>query len=111
MLGLVQADFAASGKPDLRDRSPPGLLDGRASHAPLRQRHHLGLETFTHQVELVAIRAFGRMKRRFCWRQSEDQPSVTGIDRGEPKHIAKEDAVGLRILAVEDYMCARNHDV
>jgi hypothetical protein len=33
------------------------------------------------------------MKCRFCWRQGEDQPCVTGVDGREPKHIAKEDAV------------------
>jgi hypothetical protein len=53
----------------------------------------------------------------FCWmkgylrrRQREDQPAVTGIDGCQPKHIAKEGAVCLSILAINDDMCPRNHD-
>ncbi len=58
----------------------------------------------------MAIVLFGRMKGRFGRRQREDQPAVAGIDGREPKHIAKEDAVCLCILAVDDDMCAGNHD-
>jgi hypothetical protein len=35
---------------------------------------------------------------------------VTGIDGRQSKHIAKENAVCVRILAIDDDMCARNHD-
>src|ERR1700677_2955603 len=104
MFWLVQANFAASGKLDLCDRSPPGFLDCGISDALSRQDRHLGLQIFTHEVEFMTIVVFGRMKCRFCWRQGEDQPSVTGVDGPEPKHIAKEDAVRLRILAVDDDM-------
>ena len=44
MLRLVQANLAASGKPDPGDRSPPLLLDGGASYAFVGQQRHLGLE-------------------------------------------------------------------
>jgi hypothetical protein len=50
------------------------------------------------------------MECRFCRRQSKDQPSVTGIDGRKPEHIAKEGAVRLCILAVDDDVCSRNHD-
>jgi hypothetical protein len=108
---MKSANFAASGKLDLCDRAPPGFLDCRKGDAPCRQEHHLDFEIFTHEVEFRATVVLGRMKRGFCRRQSEDQPSVTGVDGREPKHIAKEDAVRLRILAVDDDMSARNHDV
>ena len=58
----------------------------------------------------MAIVLFRWMKGCLCRRQREDQPAVAGIDGCEPKHVAKEDAVCLGILAINDDMCARNHD-
>ena len=110
MFGLIQANFAASRKPDGCDRSPSFFLNRRANDVFLRQPLHLRVKVFTHEVELMAIILFGRMKGRFGWRQGEYQPAVAGIDRREPKHIAKEGAVCLGILAINDDMCARNHD-
>jgi hypothetical protein len=110
MLRLVQAHFAASGKPDPGDRSPPFLVNGRTLDVLFRQTLPRGLEIFTQEVEFVAVVLSGGMERHFCGRQSEDEPSVTGIDGCKPQHIAKEDAVRLRILAVYDHVCAGNHD-
>ena len=59
----------------------------------------------------MAIVIFGGMKGRLCRRQREDQPAAAGIDRCEPQHIAKEGAVCFGILAIDDDMCARDHDV
>ena len=92
------------------DRSPSFFLNGRANDVFPRQALHLGVEVFAHEVELMAIILFGRMKCRFGWRQGEDQPAVAGIDRRESQHIAKEGAVCRCIFAVDDDMCARNHD-
>ncbi len=111
MLGLIQANFAASGKPDGGDRSPSFFVNRRANDVFSRHALHLGIKVFTHEVELVAIILFGRMKGRFGWRQGEYQPAVAGIDRREPQHIAKEGAVCRCIFAVDDDMCAGNHDV
>ncbi len=57
----------------------------------------------------MTIVFFAGMKGGFCRRESEDQPAVTGIDGSESQHIAKEGAVCLRILAVDDDMRTRNH--
>ncbi len=111
MCGLVQANFAATGKSDLCNRSPPFFVDRRANDAFSRQTSHLGRKVFAHEIQFMAIVVFGRMKSRFCRGQSEDQPAVTGIDGRQPKHLAKKDAVRLRILAVDDDMCTRNHGV
>jgi len=58
----------------------------------------------------MAAVVFCRVKGRFGWGQSEDQPSVAGVDRCESEHVAKEGAVGFCILAVDDDVCAGNHD-
>jgi hypothetical protein len=50
------------------------------------------------------------MECGFCGGQSKDQPSVAGIDGRKAKHVAKEDAIRFRILAVEDDVSSRNHD-
>jgi hypothetical protein len=110
MLSLVEANFAASRKLDPGDRSPPFLPNGRALDVLPRQSLPFSFKVFTHEVEFLAVVLFGRMERHFCGRQGEDQPSMTGIDRRKPKHIAKEDAVRIRIFAIDDDMCARNQD-
>jgi hypothetical protein len=110
MLRLVQANFAASRKLDPGDRSPPFLPNGRALDVLSSQSLPFGLEVFTHEVELLAIVLLGGMERHFRGWQGEDQPSMTGIYRRKPKHIAKEDAVRIRIFAVDDDVCARNQD-
>ena len=110
MFGLIQANFAASRKPDGCDRSPSFFLNRRANDVFSRQASHLRLKVFTHKVELMAIILFGRMEGCFGWRQGEYQPAMAGIDRHQTQHIAKEGAVCLRILAINDDMCARDHD-
>ena len=109
MRRLVQPNFAASRKLDLCNRSPSFFVDSRASDAFSRQDLHLGLKVFTHEIEFVAIVFFGRMEGCFGWRESEDQPAVTSVDGSHSQHIAKEDAVGLGVLAVDDDVCTRNH--
>ena len=111
MPGLVQANFAPAGKADLCYRSPSFFVNGRAYDTFFRQVFHLGLKVVTHEIELVTTVVFGRMKGCFRGRQCEDQPAVTGIDGRQSKHIAKENAVCVRILAKDDDMGTRNHDV
>jgi hypothetical protein len=110
MFRLVQADVAASRKADLGERPPSFFLNRRANDVFPRQRVHLGLQIGAHEIELMAIILFCWMKGCLRWWQREDQPAVAGIDRCQPQHIAKEAAVCLSILAINDDMCARNHD-
>ena len=85
-------------------------MNGRENDVLSRQRVHLGFQVGAHEVELMAIVLFRWMKGCLRWRQREDQPAVAGIDGCQPQHIAKEDTVCLSILAINDDMCARNHD-
>ena len=110
MLRLIQADVAASRKADVSERSPSFFLNGRADHVLCREIAHFRFQVGAHEIELVAIVTFCRMKSCLCRWQGEDQPAVAGIDRSQPQHIAKEDAVCLGILAINDDMCARDHD-
>jgi len=99
---LIKADLPASGKRDLGDQAPPRLLQGGAGDAPLRQRGNLGLEIITHEVQLVTTILIGRMKSGLTRRQSEDQPTIRGIDRLESNHVAEEGAIGLGVFAIDD---------
>jgi hypothetical protein len=110
MFRLVQADLAATRKADPGERSPPFFVNGRAKDVLPRQRAHLGFQVGADEIELMAIVLFCWMKGCLRRRQREDQPAVAGIDGCEPQHIAKENAVGLGILAINDDMRARNHD-
>ncbi len=110
MFRLVQADAAASRKADAGERSPPFFLNRRANDVLFCELLHLGSQIGTHEIELMAIVLFSRMKGSLRGRQREDQPAVAGIDGGQPQHIAKEDAVRLGVLAINDDMCARDHN-
>src|SRR5262249_35512160 len=46
----------------------------------------------------------------FCWRQSEDEPTVAYVDVRQLQGVAQKSAVSLWILAVDDRMRSRNHD-
>jgi hypothetical protein len=110
MFRLVQADLAATRKADPGERSPPFFVNGRANYVLPRQRAHLGFQVGAHEIKLMAIVLFCWMKGRLCRRQREDQPAVAGIDGCQAQHIAKEDAVRPRILAIDNDVCAGDHD-
>jgi hypothetical protein len=46
------------------------------------------------------------MHRQFDWWQSEDEPVVAGIHRGESEHVSEEDPVSRGIVAQDDHMSA-----
>jgi hypothetical protein len=52
MSGLVEADLAASRKPDLRQRSPTSFLNLGTLHALCHKRAHLRYEVVAHEVQL-----------------------------------------------------------
>lgn len=45
-----------------------------------------------------------------CRRQFEDQPAVTGIDKWQLKNVAKEYAISLGIVAVEQNVSGIDHE-
>ena len=61
-------------------------------------------------VELTLF-AVGGVNSGFCGRQGKDEPAPTGVHRGKIENVAKEGAVGLRVVAVEEDMGARNSRV
>ena len=48
------------------------------------------------------------MQGCLCRRELEDEPAVAHVDAGEAENVAEERAIRLRILRVEEYMCAGN---
>src|SRR5215475_11763439 len=50
-----------------------------------------------------------RMHCDLGWRQREDQPAVTGVDRLVLEHVAEKRSVSLGVLAVDDDVSAVNH--
>src|SRR5579863_355439 len=84
-------------------------MDFREADVLPLQRLHLFLQVITHEVELVCVVFFCRVEGCFRAGHGEYQPSMTGIDCGEPENIAEESAIRIRILAVNDYVGARDH--
>src|SRR6476659_6137343 len=109
MLWLIKADFASTGKPNLRDGAPSCFLNFRAPNALLRERSHLGVQIVAHEIEFVGAILIGRMKCDFCRWQSEDQPAMTRIHRFESEDIAKKCPVLFGACAVDNYVRTRNH--
>src|SRR5262244_3020979 len=109
VLWLVDAEFPASRQRQARDRSPSLLVDRRAFHFLLL---HLGdehLNVIAHQEEFVYGVLVGRMHCYLGWRQREDQPAMTRIDRLVLEHVSEECSVSLRIRAVDDDVSTVNH--
>src|SRR6266566_7388156 len=94
-----------------RGEQPPALVagwvgDGDAPGGQVRQRL---LDVVTHQVELVLARPVCGMHSDLGWRQLEDQPATACIDPGKSEHVTDEDAISLRVGAVENDVCSVDH--
>jgi hypothetical protein len=59
----------------------------------------------------VAAILFGGMDRDFRRRQSEDEPSVAGVNGREAEDIFQEGAISRWVIAVYDDVCAKDHDL
>jgi len=109
MLWLIKADFASTGKPNLRDGAPSCFLNFRAPNALLRERSHLGVQIVAHEIEFVSATLIGRVDCGFSRRQGKDQPAMTRIHGFETEDIAEKCAVCLRVFTVDNYVSARDH--
>src|SRR5262249_26915802 len=109
VLRLVDAEFPAARQRQARDRSPSLLVDRRALYFLLLHFGDERLDVVAHQEELVYVVLVGRMHCYLGWRQREDQPAMTCIDRLVLQHVPEECSVSLRILAVDDDVSAVNH--
>jgi len=108
MLRLIEADLASAGKTHPRDRTPWCLLRFGAPNAFAREGSHLSFQIVAHEEEFVDSILLRRVECGLGWRQGEDQPAITRIHGSKPKDVAKKCAVRLGVLAVDDYVSARN---
>jgi hypothetical protein len=51
------------------------------------------------------------MNRCFCRRQREDQPSLAGVHGCQSEDVPEEETISRRILAVDDDMRSKDHDL
>src|SRR6267154_3271706 len=109
MLGLIKADLSSAGKPHLRDRTPSLFLNVRTLNALRCEESHFYFQIVAHEIEFVSDILVRWMDCSFSWRQSEDQPAVTRIHAFETEDIAEKCTVQFGILAVDNYMSARDH--
>src|SRR5579864_5166987 len=109
MLRLVEPYFASAGKADFSDRAPSGFLHRRTFHALRRKRQYLGLQVVAHEIQFVPVALAIGMYRQFCWRQREDQPSMTRVHGRESEDIPHEGAIRLYGFAVYDHMRTEDH--
>src|SRR5450631_1992252 len=92
-------------------RAPAGLLHVRALRALLMQCRNPGVQIVAHEVEFVRAVLLGGMKGRFRRRHRKDQPSVPGIYAGKSEDVPEKCAIGFRVLAIKNYVRAKDHEV
>ena len=108
MFGLVQTNLSPSWESDLRHGSPASLLDLGTLNASLSKCPHFVREIVAHEVQLCR-RCLGWMYSELGWRQTEDQPSATGIDVVEAEHIGHEGSIGVGVAAEDDDVRTKDH--
>jgi len=111
MFRLIEAHLATAGEPDLGDRTPSCFLHRRTLDALLAERRDLALQIVTHEIQFVPLTFFGWMNRNFRRRQRENQPSVASVYGRKSQDLAEKGAISCRILAVKDYMGAKDHQL
>src|SRR6266516_5997488 len=94
-----------------RGEQPPALVTGWVGDgdAPGGQVRQCLFDVVTHQVELVLARPVSGVDGDLGWRQLEDQPATAGIDPCKSEHVTDEDAISLRVGAVENDVCSVDH--
>src|SRR5262245_25988047 len=110
MLRLVEANFTSAWKTDLGDRTPSGFLQVGHCDTLRAECDDLGLQIVTHQKEFVPLKVLGGMNGQLCRRQREDEPPVAGVHCRKSEYVPAEGAISRGILAVEDYVRAKDHE-
>jgi len=87
MLRLIQTHLASAREPDFGDRAPTLFMHRGTLDAFRLEGRNLALQVIAHEIQLMPVILFGGMDRRLSRRQGENQPTVTGVDRCEPKDI------------------------
>src|SRR5262249_45485694 len=107
--GLINAQLATSWQGQPGDQTPSLVLDRQAGDHVLLHLGHKGFDVCAHEIEFLRTVFFRWMHGDFCWRQSEDEPTVAYVDVRQLQSVAQKGAVSLRILAVYDRMRSDNH--
>jgi len=120
MFWLVESDLAAAGQLEGGSDAPAFLMNLRALDLLGFQEFDLRAHVVAHEIEHGPQQAMsvvlerpvvlvGGMKSGLGGRQFEDQPTVAGVDGREVQDVAKEAAIGFRVLAVEQEVRADDH--
>jgi hypothetical protein len=110
VLGLVQAEFGATGERDGGDEAKAGIGDRAAEfHATLFEIGDGGLDVVAQQVELLVASLLGRMHADFGGRQAEDEPAVACVDVGEFECVAEECAYFFGVIGMDQSVGAGDH--
>ena len=67
------------------------------------------VDVSAHQVQLMVLILLGRMDGKLRGRKSENQPAAANVDMRQFQNVAKERAVCVRILAVDNRVSAVDH--
>src|SRR5439155_26052282 len=99
-----------AGQCDLSEEATAGILHVGGCEAV--QGHPLAepADVIAHQVQLVATFVLGRMYGDLRGRQREDQPAAADVNVAELHDVAKECAIGVGVLAVDDDVRTADHD-
>ena len=114
MFRLVDAEFAATGKRQGGEASPPLFAHSGDRHVLRSQISRGRGDIVAHEKEFVAsnllVVAFvAIVECGFGVRQGKDQPAVASIDVRKFKHVAKEDPIRFWIVGVQDDVGAVDH--
>jgi hypothetical protein len=109
MLWLVESEVGSARDGEGGHKAPSLVADRSGELNPLLlQLLDRSLDVVAHQIELmVAIRLRG-MDRKLRWRELEDEPLASGVNRRKAEYIANECPGGFRIVREDD--CVRPDD-
>src|SRR5262245_15821234 len=110
VLGLINPQLSSARESRLDQSSPRLVMDTGTGQTVGPQRRSNTLHIVTHQIELVPSVFFGRMQRDFRTRKPENKPAAANINMRKFQHVTEEGAIGFGVAAVDDYVCAGDHD-
>src|SRR5450755_2445685 len=109
MLWLVEPDLSAPRQSDRSQTTPAFFFYRAALHLLTLQRLHRSLQVVAHEVQLVQVVLLGGMKRSLSRWQRKNQPAMPRLHCRKLKNVAKESAVAVRILAINDDVSSVDH--
>ena len=96
MIAVSQAEALVADWAAEVDALSRELVDGR-------------VDVVAHEIELVTAGLVCRVGGQFGGWQTEDEPALAGIDRGELEHVAEEGAYAVGVGGEDDRVDAGDH--